>query len=96
MTKEVAIQMLRLYEVNEVGEGKLETWYNGIDKDMREALDMAIEALSDKPKGEWIDSRDTDTPWNDGFKCSACKSNSLIRYNFCPNCGARMKGGDTE
>ena len=62
------------------------------------ALDMAIEALKDKPKGEWIDSRDTDTPWNDGFKCSACKSNSLIRYNFCPNCGKPMlkKDGETE
>lgn len=45
MTREEAIQMLRLYEVNEFGEGELNTWYHGIDKDMREAIDMAIEAL---------------------------------------------------
>lgn len=51
MTREEAIQMLRLYEVNDVGEGELKTWYNGIDKDMRKALDMAIEALS---KQYWI------------------------------------------
>lgn len=49
-----------------------------------------------RPTGEWIDSRDTDTPWNDGFKCSACNRNSLIRYNFCPNCGARMLREDGE
>ena len=47
MTREEAIQMLRLYEVNDVGEGELGTWYNGIDKDMREALDMAIMALKE-------------------------------------------------
>lgn len=51
MTKEKAIQMLKLYEVNEAGEGELETWYNGIDKDMREALDIAIKALSES---HWI------------------------------------------
>lgn len=45
MTREEVIQMLRLYEVNEIGEGELKTWYHGIDKDMREALDMAIDAL---------------------------------------------------
>jgi hypothetical protein len=45
MTREEAIQMLRLYEVNEIGEGELKTWYHGIDKDIREALDMAIEAI---------------------------------------------------
>lgn len=47
MTREEAIKMLGLYEVNDAGEGELETWYNGIDKDMREALDMAIEALTE-------------------------------------------------
>lgn len=45
MKRKEAIQMLRLYEVNEIGEGELKTWYNGINKDMREAIDMAIEAL---------------------------------------------------
>ena len=64
MTMEKAIQMLRLYEVNEYGEGELKTWYNGIDKDMREALDMAIEALS-------ADAEQTELPqyeeWKDAF-----------------------------
>ena len=70
--------------------------YTSEEDTWNEALDMAIEALRDKPKGEWIDSRDTDTPWNDGFKCSACKRDSLIRYNFCPHCGAIMLRWDGE
>lgn len=34
--------------------------------------------------------RDT-TVW----KCSHCGRNTVVRDNFCPNCGARM-GGDSE
>ena len=85
MTRENAIEKLKLLRDN----------MNFVEV-FEEALDMAIEVLRDKPKGEWIDSRDTDTPWNDGFKCSACKSNSLIRYNFCPNCGKPMLKKDSE
>ena len=62
----------------------------------KQGLKAQVVDLTDRQTGEWIDSRDTDTPWNDGFKCSACKSNSLIKYNFCPNCGTRMKGADNE
>ena len=45
-----------------------------------------------EPKqGEWIE---TDSPYI--WKCSECPcevvGNSLEQYNFCPNCGARMKG----
>ena len=30
------------------------------------------------------------------FRCSECGKISVGRHNFCPNCGARMKGGDDE
>jgi hypothetical protein len=88
MTKEEAIQILSTRDAH----GVLCGYTSGVT----EALDMAVEALRDKLTGEWIDSRDTDTPWNDGFKCSACNGNSLIRYNFCPHCGARMLRKDGE
>lgn len=57
-----------------------------------EAINMAIEALSAERTGEWI---------NTGVltvHCSNCKSefHELEAMNFCPNCGARMKGGDDE
>lgn len=63
-----------------------------------EAIDMAIEALSERPKGEWILS---DNP-NMLYECSNCghgfqkqvhgKSVVFYAQNFCPNCGADMRG----
>lgn len=57
------------------------------------ALDKAIEALSaDRPQGEWVSNHDGS--WN----CSECGLRVFIyaKGNYCPNCGARMKGADDE
>lgn len=57
------------------------------------ALDMAIEALlADRPQGEWVSNHDSS--WN----CSECGLRVFIyaKGNYCPNCGARMKGGDSK
>lgn len=66
----------------------------------KEAINMAIEALKDRPQGKWIKTSDGDG-WNDWyvFKCPLCGATIEDRqyrsweYNFCPNCGAKMKGG---
>ncbi len=29
------------------------------------------------------------------YRCSACKSNEEGRTNYCPNCGAKMRGNET-
>lgn len=60
-----------------------------------EALKMAIEALLERT-GEWVWS-DEDMSW----KCSNCgcvfeEIDWKPEYNFCPNCRARMIGGDSE
>lgn len=42
-----------------------------------------------RPQGEWI----TVPEYNFDDKCSACgELNSWKRTNFCPNCGADMRG----
>lgn len=51
-------------------------------------------------KGEWIY---LDECANSGYYCSICHkklvkdgwSDTVKKINFCPNCGARMKGGET-
>ena len=54
------------------------------------AIGMAIEALkTDRPHGEWL------YRWND-VECSRCGEFEKGKTNFCPNCGADMRGGDTE
>lgn len=39
-----------------------------------------------RPQGEWIKLRDYD------FKCSVCGYSLMDKYNFCPECGADMRG----
>ena len=52
---------------------------------------LSEKARADRPQGEWID---------DGFAhhCSECGKQGvgIEYYNYCPNCGARMKGADDE
>lgn len=47
-----------------------------------------------RPKGEWITTR---TLKHDGNPyCSNCDEETIIRYNFCPNCGASMRDKKNE
>lgn len=46
--------------------------------------------LEEVEQGEWIIQDETYTK----FKCSACETYNHDRpWNFCPNCGADMRGG---
>lgn len=56
----------------------------------------ALKALpsADRPQGEW-----ERIPYSfvGGYRCSICGQKSLENHwNFCPRCGARMKGADDE
>lgn len=48
----------------------------------------AFHKLVDAVHGEWIDTGN----WM-GIECSRCKCHSRYVTPFCPQCGARMKGG---
>ena len=71
-----------------------QAWYKADD------VYKALEAVpsADRPQGEWIPS-DTD-----GFVCSVCKNGYRNQptlmgrpmFEYCPVCGARMKGADDE
>ena len=89
MTREEAIknlEMIRIAFVEPVTkeQGKL------ID----DTIDMAISALKEN-KGEWIPMYDR---WGDivttvcGYECSKCCEWNADNDNFCPNCGADMRG----
>ena len=48
-----------------------------------------LEAEPERKTGKWIrESLVTDYP----YKCLACKKYSRAMYDFCPNCGAFMRG----
>lgn len=44
--------------------------------------------VDERPQGKWI------TTWERYiFQCSCCHGMS-VKYNFCPNCGADMRGDE--
>ena len=53
------------------------------------SMENEIEELMPK-EGEWI----MDGKYN--RHCSRCNEDVVWSFNYCPNCGARMKGEDDE
>jgi PHP family Zn ribbon phosphoesterase len=74
-----------------------------IGAELQRAFDEGYEAgKTDRPTGDWIAYKGMQPPEFHGkHYCSNCyhaihlASNGNV-YNYCPNCGARMKGADDE
>lgn len=56
-----------------------------------------VKTLSRRPKGEWIKHINNLFPEESTEECPFCHEEQLLRLgnddNFCPNCGADMRGG---
>ena len=86
MTPEEAIQF---------GKEQLEIF--GKDSDMYAFIDIAIKALEERPKGEWVFMYEIfDTRL---FKCTHCNTSTALMpnqhielFHYCSNCGAEMRG----
>lgn len=110
MTREEAIQWLKVINTKEFGwdeyalqESQMEI-RERCEQGVREAVDMAIEALSaEVVQGEWVrkvkEYNDCDghrfVYW---YECDQCGArppkdtwNNEWHSNFCPSCGARME-----
>lgn len=105
MTREEAIERLKQNKAAaEFYAGMVQNTH-AIENELKdiEALDMAIEALSDRSYGEWVDEDGNKVPLHkDGYPLGSCWCNQChewlvgsdeyaIKGNFCPNCGADMR-----
>jgi len=106
MTREEAIRWLERIEERYIHGGD-----EVFDEARKEALHMAIEALECK-HGEWIDGLDIPKEERErhpyvylhGEKyCSVCYKEAYFDtdygqqlFDFCPNCGADMRGDEDE
>lgn len=52
---------------------------------------IAFELPSVENKGEWIPLYPND-PDLISFECKSCGEEQPFKWNFCPNCGADMRG----
>lgn len=78
------------------------------DKEYNESKDFisisALKAEIDsaktiaRPQAEWICKTKSTFPQYqpDEFECSSCKQVSTQKYNFCPYCGAGMRGDKND
>lgn len=71
---------------DEWGDGEL-----GVHADDIDAVIKGIPSADviEPKRGEWID-------FKNGWKCNACEKWNSEKSNFCPNCGAEMRGADDE
>lgn len=74
-----------------------EEWYSYIiaskdyiDKDDEAYLILNGMPYEERPKGYWLQAY---LGFNDFYKCNICKGLNPVKSNFCPNCGADMRGG---
>lgn len=69
-----------------------------LDKIDEKIRNIPTVEIADRPRGEWKDTgKDPDHShpltaiW---YRCSECGHGTNAKTNFCPDCGAEMKGED--
>jgi hypothetical protein len=84
----------------------LTRFYDG-EVTARQLIDAQPSVQPERKRGEWFVWGGMDIPENHGkHKCSVCGEFAPVRYekplikeclsDFCPSCGANMRGGGTE
>lgn len=56
---------------------------------LEESLTFCADKIEERPQGTWISS-------TDGYRCDNCYGKLWYRSNYCPNCGADMRGGGSK
>ena len=63
------------------------------EEKLREIVKEAVERIkeeyeiADRPQGEWIDD-----DFVGQYRCSECDYYAIDEYDYCPNCGSKMRG----
>lgn len=104
MTNKEAIEILKpLFDQCKGTDNCLGYIEHYFSKDEEKALDLAIQALEERQQGEWkgyirsafhgVDE------WGEPiyrpvtvYNCTKCGRRTVIKENFCPKCGADMRG----
>ena len=71
----------------------------GLDRAQRAILDAPAADVAQVRHGRWVDrivdENEVIQPWMKRYYCSEClEDGNQSWFKFCPNCGAKMDGGD--
>ena len=93
----------------EAAEHNVEFQEGIVDVYILESILAGMPAVDAAPvvHGEWIGYETSSYNGNDEygeprwipkkfFRCSVCRKGTAVRHNFCPNCGAKMNGGNDD
>ena len=61
-------------------------------KTIEQIIDEQPTIEPERKKGEWEMVSQHENPPTYIYRCSECRHKSFGFYNFCPNCGADMRG----
>ena len=78
--------------------------FNTTERQLRAIRELPVADVAEVVHGEWLRA---DDDWNSltTFQCSLCSEEwcfetdddvSLLNYKYCPNCGAKMDGGNDD
>lgn len=95
-----AMSLEEIIEVTTMAEKTLKNITSSLDAVNK---NLIYGTLVDRPQGKWI-KQYNGNGWDDfwDYKCSNCgkvyeRASGVLYYaNYCPNCGARIKGGEEE
>ena len=81
---------------------KSDGWEDSAVEAVHNAVQTAIKCMHERPQGEWEYNQYDGNPNIGNWHCSNCHNICYEmklahdNYNFCPNCGADMRGGGTN
>lgn len=93
-----------LFALRKAERGGSMTALTRLERAYAEIREMPASDVAELVHGEWLRS---DDDWNSltTIQCSICGEEwcfetdddvSLLNYKYCPNCGAKMDGGDSN
>lgn len=93
-----AIEEIRIYRMKDSNDPDIKAFNDGIDTAISVIGHNIPPVTPQRPKGHWIEERN-DYGEIQGWHCDKCYEDSgfttKCKWDFCPNCGADMRGDNT-
>ena len=98
INREATSEELRKYYYKNPPNSSYEEGFDrGLDRAQRVILDAPASDVAPVRHGRWLDSKHKIFSNTYDYVCSNCGCDyALAKYNYCPHCGAKMDGGDSD